>query len=131
MAGMKVPADHPDILNAMRLYDEVLNEEERRSCYLTAMRAAFTAEAEGFRGDWLRLWAESMVGMVLGEVYQPGLREKLRNAPKTVREAGGIVDAATVIREIRETRNAALPRPGEGASREEVIAGLRTPKEAG
>lgn len=85
---------------AMAVYDN-LNATEQREVFRTMYRAVAAYRYTG-NTDRLIRFAESMHGMVILETRHPDVREQIRNAPKTVREAGGTVDTADVIRQLRE-----------------------------
>lgn len=74
-----VSVDHPKVVRAMRLYDEILDDTEKRNVYLTSVRAAVSAEEEGFYGNRLTQWAESMTGFVVHYSHQEH-REAVRAA---------------------------------------------------
>lgn len=102
-----VPSDHPRVVMAMNLYDEILTDEEKRNVHLTAVIAAVSAVAEQFEGDRLRVWAESMAGWIVLH-SDPKAREAIRaalNRPRPKYE--DCVDAADVIAGLR----------GEGGAR--------------
>jgi hypothetical protein len=93
------PVDNPEVAQAMAVYDD-LNADEQREVFRTVYRAVAAYRHSGNVDPLVRL-AESVDGMVVHETNQPGVREKIRNAPKTAREAGGVVDTAEVIRQLR------------------------------
>ena len=86
---------------AMRVYDEALTDAERREVFRSIYRAV-TAYRQSSDVDHLVRVAESIEGMVVHETNRPGLHERMRNAPKTAQEAGGIADTAEVLRLLRE-----------------------------
>jgi hypothetical protein len=91
--------DDRDVAQAMAVYD-VLNTDEQREVFRTVYRAVAAYRHTGDIDHLIKL-ADSVEGMVVHETNQPGVREKIRNAPKTARAAGGVVDTAEVIRQLR------------------------------
>ncbi|GAB2813049.1 hypothetical protein GCM10027176_16860 [Actinoallomurus bryophytorum] len=91
--------DDTDVAQAMAVYD-VLNTDEQREVFRTVYRAV-AAYRHTSDIDHLKKLADSVEGMVVHETNHPGVREKIRNVPKTARAAGGVVDTAEVIRRLR------------------------------
>lgn len=92
-------SDDPEIVQAMTVYDN-LPVDEQREIFRTLYRAvAAFGRTENI--DHLVRFAKSVEGMVLTETKQPGTLQAIRNAPKTVSEAGGSVDAGEVLKQLR------------------------------
>jgi hypothetical protein len=85
----------------MRVYDQTLNDTERREVFRTLYGAVATYR-QSSNIDHLLVLAESVEGMVVNEINQPGTIEKIRNRPRTVEEAGGFADSEEVLRLLQE-----------------------------
>lgn len=92
--------DDPEIVEAMKVYDN-LNDTERREVFRNLCRSV-TAFSRTSDIDYLVEFAKSVRGMVILESKHPEVRDKIRNAPRTAREAGGSVDFAEVYRLLKE-----------------------------
>lgn len=76
-----VPDDHPKVAQAMRLYDEIFTDEEKRNVYRSAILAAVSAGKERFEGDRLRRWAQATIVSI--DVHsRPEIREAIREATR-------------------------------------------------
>lgn len=95
------PVDDPQVKQAMHVYDSALNDDERREVFRSVYRAV-TAWRQTSDVDHLTALAESVDGLVIHETNQPGTREKIRNRPRTIAEAGGLVETEEVVRLLQE-----------------------------
>jgi hypothetical protein len=94
----KVPADHPTVVKAMRLYDEILDDEEKRNVYQYTIIAVVSAKAEKFTEHMTR-FAGSIL-LMLDLHFDPKFRDASRasrNRPRRV----DCVDVADVIASLR------------------------------
>lgn len=99
MTSAQTPATGEAVEQALAVYD-VLNASEQREVFASVYRAVAAYRHTGDVDHLVRL-AESVDGMVIHETNQPGVRAKIRNAAKTAREAGGVVETAEVVRQLR------------------------------
>lgn len=91
--------DDPEIVAAMAVYDN-LNDDERREIFRGLYRSV-TAFSRSSDIDYLLRFAKSIQGMVILENKHPEVRDRIRNAPRSAREAGGTVDIAEVRKLLR------------------------------
>lgn len=76
---LDIAEDHPKVVRAMRLYDEILTDDEKRNIFLNSIREAVAAEQEGYYGNRMTRWAESLnVSIVMWS--DQGYREAIRDA---------------------------------------------------
>lgn len=102
MSHLSAPsADDPEVVEAMAFYDDVLTEDERREVYRSLFRCTLGWARTG-NPEYLTGLGLSVRSMVILERNQPGVHEKLRNAPKTAAEAGGAMSIAEVREILRE-----------------------------
>lgn len=96
----KPSMDDPEILEALTVYDN-LNDQERREIFRNFYRTV-TAFSRSADVDYLLVFAKSVRWMVIYESKHPEVREKIRNGPRTAREAGGAADFQEVYKLLRE-----------------------------
>ena len=78
--------NHPKVTKAMRLYDEYLTDDEKRTLYRTAVIAAVSAEQENYYGNRLTLWAGGVTTFIAMHSH-PEIQAEIR-AAKAQLEAG-------------------------------------------
>lgn len=95
------PDDDPEMQEAAYLWDDVLLDDERRNVFLSVYRCVLAWHRTG-NVEYLTGLGLSIDSMVILERNQPGVHEKIRNAPRTAAEAGGAMSAAEVRAMLRE-----------------------------
>jgi hypothetical protein len=96
-----VPDDHPAVVKAMRLYDDVLNEDERRGIFQNLIRAVAAANDTGDNAP-LVAFAESLkltVRLRLIPEYQQAMRDSQNRPPARYEDC---VDVTEMLAEFRE-----------------------------
>lgn len=94
-----VDADDPAVVKAMAMYDNDLDDTERRNVFETMIMAVVSAERDNYTGDHLTDFAKSMV-MTVRMNAVPGYRDAVRaarNRPPARYEDG--VDVSEMLAE--------------------------------